>query len=52
MIDCQMTTAHLLSLGAREVPRARFTAALRQWAHDGPPPQRWAEDATRAFDWH
>ena len=19
---------------------------------DGPPPQRWAEDATRAFDWH
>ena len=52
MIDCQMTTAHLLSLGAREVPRARFTAALRQWAHDGPPPQRWAEDAMRAFDWH
>ena len=52
MIDCQMTTAHLLSLGAREVPRARFTAALRQWVHDGPPPQRWAEDAMRDFDWH
>ena len=42
LIDCQMTTAHLCSLGAREVPRARFTAALRQWAHDGPAPQRWA----------
>ena len=51
MIDCQMTTAHLLSLGAREVPRARFAAALRQWAHDGPSPQRWAEDAMRDFDW-
>ena len=52
MIDCQMTTAHLCSLGAREVPRARFTAALRQWAHDGPAPQRWAERTMQDFDWN
>ncbi len=52
MIDCQMTTTHLLSLGAREVARTRFTAALREWAHDGPPPQRWAADAMRDFDWN
>lgn len=52
MIDCQMTTAHLCSLGAREVPRARFTAALRQWAHDGPAPQRWAERIMQDFDWN
>jgi leucyl/phenylalanyl-tRNA---protein transferase len=43
MIDCQMTTPHLLSLGAREVPRAeylrRLAAAVKaphqagSWAH-------------------
>lgn len=51
MIDCQMTTAHLLSLGAHEIPRQRFTAALRQWVAGGPPPQRWAADAMQGFDW-
>ena len=52
MIDCQMTTAHLLSMGAREVTRARFTAALRQWATEGPAPQRWAADAMHDFEWN
>lgn len=28
LIDCQMNTPHLASLGAREIPRAEFTAAL------------------------
>jgi leucyl/phenylalanyl-tRNA--protein transferase len=51
MIDCQMTTAHLLSLGAREIPRRRFTAALRQWVAGGPPPQRWTADTMQGFDW-
>lgn len=32
MIDCQMTTAHLASLGAREIPRTEFVAALRRWS--------------------
>lgn len=30
MIDCQVTTAHLISLGAREVPRDRFLSALQK----------------------
>ncbi len=28
VIDCQVTTEHLLSLGAEEIPRARFVALL------------------------
>ena len=31
-IDCQQNTRHLASLGAREVPRAGFTAAVAQQA--------------------
>jgi leucyl/phenylalanyl-tRNA--protein transferase len=30
LIDCQITTAHLLSFGAREISRARFQAELKQ----------------------
>jgi leucyl/phenylalanyl-tRNA--protein transferase len=30
LIDCQVTTDHLLGLGAREVPRKQFLAELRQ----------------------
>ena len=30
MIDCQMTTPHLASLGAREVPRREFSARLAE----------------------
>jgi leucyl/phenylalanyl-tRNA--protein transferase len=30
LIDCQVTTAHLKSLGAREVPRAEFLRRLRE----------------------
>ena len=30
MIDCQMTTAHLASLGAREIPRAEFMRKLQE----------------------
>jgi leucyl/phenylalanyl-tRNA--protein transferase len=28
LIDCQVTSAHLLSLGAREIPRAEFLSRL------------------------
>ncbi len=45
VIDCQMTTAHLLSLGAREIPRRVFCAGLAKWTREGPPPGRWAPDA-------
>ena len=30
LIDCQMNTAHLASLGAREIPRDEFTSHLRR----------------------
>ncbi len=30
MMDCQMPTAHLLSLGAREISRKRYLAALEK----------------------
>ena len=33
MIDCQMKTRHLASLGAREIPRADFTRRLRELVH-------------------
>ena len=30
LIDCQVTTAHLLRFGAREVPRSSFLAMLKK----------------------
>ncbi|WP_334106588.1 leucyl/phenylalanyl-tRNA--protein transferase [Methylobacillus sp.] len=33
MIDCQMKTLHLLSLGAREIPRAEFSQRLLELVH-------------------
>jgi leucyl/phenylalanyl-tRNA--protein transferase len=33
MIDCQLPTGHLHSLGAREIGRAEFEAALARWAN-------------------
>ena len=33
MIDCQMNTRHLASLGAREIPRADFVVRLRELIH-------------------
>jgi len=29
MIDCQVTTQHLISMGAREIPRDRFLTLLQ-----------------------
>lgn len=33
MIDCQMNTPHLASLGAREIPRAEFIRRLQELIH-------------------
>ena len=30
MIDCQVTTTHLKSFGAKEIPRERFLAQLKE----------------------
>jgi leucyl/phenylalanyl-tRNA--protein transferase len=38
MIDCQMPSPHLASLGARLLPRATFEAELARLATMPPPP--------------
>ena len=46
IIDCQMETAHLASLGARPIPRSEFTTLLRRFATaDFDSPGRWRADA-------
>lgn len=47
VIDCQMTTAHLVSLGACEIPRSDFCRQIKQGADRGPPPGRWPEAAAK-----
>ena len=44
LIDCQQRTAHLASLGAREIPRARFARELEQLVNYPPEPAVWAFD--------
>ena len=41
LIDCQMKTAHLASLGAREIPRAAFVQQLSRLIEYPHPPGRW-----------
>ncbi len=36
LIDCQVASSHLASLGAREIPRAQFAALLRRHAARAP----------------
>jgi leucyl/phenylalanyl-tRNA--protein transferase len=45
IIDCQMETAHLASLGARTIPRREFVAALGRLATTGQLPAPWTADA-------
>jgi len=49
VIDCQMATAHLASLGAREIPRGRFVKDLQNWMRSGPAPGRWPADGASAI---
>lgn len=48
MIDCQMNTPHLASLGAREIPRSDFIARLRALTAVPPLGGRWPIDAASA----
>jgi leucyl/phenylalanyl-tRNA---protein transferase len=41
LIDCQMTTAHLLTLGAQEMPRAEFLKLVRESVVKKAPPSNW-----------
>jgi leucyl/phenylalanyl-tRNA--protein transferase len=45
LIDCQMETAHLASLGARMMPRAAFTARLSELVKLPHKPSPWHFDA-------
>lgn len=45
IIDCQMNTAHLASLGARAIPRAEFVALLDDLAVRPRAPGSWREEA-------
>jgi leucyl/phenylalanyl-tRNA--protein transferase len=47
LIDCQVASEHLASLGAREIARSEFAAMLRRFARRTPRGS-WARDVTRA----
>ncbi|MDD5250270.1 MAG: leucyl/phenylalanyl-tRNA--protein transferase [Rhodocyclaceae bacterium] len=47
IIDCQMETAHLASLGARPIPRAQFRALLDRLVAVDAAPGAWAAGAVR-----
>ncbi len=49
VIDCQMSTAHLASLGAREIRRREFVRGLETWTGEGEPPGSWREDDVNDF---
>jgi leucyl/phenylalanyl-tRNA--protein transferase len=42
VIDCQMNTPYLASLGAREIPRAQFAALLDRLTGEPGVPGRWS----------
>jgi leucyl/phenylalanyl-tRNA--protein transferase len=44
LIDCQMNTPHLASLGAHEIPRSEFIARLGELTRIASEPGRWATD--------
>jgi leucyl/phenylalanyl-tRNA--protein transferase len=44
LIDCQMSTSHLASLGARTIDRAEFLAVVRRYAMKPPVPAPWRLD--------
>ena len=47
VIDCQMKTAHLASLGAREIRRSELLRGLDTWTTTGPAPGKWPQDGAR-----
>jgi len=48
MIDCQMNTPHLATLGAREIPRAEFVRRLQELIHYPDIPSPWCFDEYEA----
>ena len=48
MIDCQMYTDHLASLGGREIPRERFVERLTALISSGTPRSVWSSAPTES----
>ena len=46
MIDCQMYTAHLASLGARAIPRDEFLLRLQELVDYAATPKKWDDSGT------
>ncbi len=46
LVDCQMATPHLASLGAREIPRSEFARRVAELVNYGDPPGSWRERET------
>lgn len=49
VIDCQMKTAHLASLGAREIRRCDLVRGLETWTTEGPGPGKWPQDDAKIY---
>jgi leucyl/phenylalanyl-tRNA--protein transferase len=50
IIDCQMPTAHLASLGAREIPRREFLAEVERAVCEPSIPTPWMLEALGKID--
>lgn len=51
MIDCQMKTAHLMSMGAREITRQQFREVLDQHVCTLQPVHQWPAESMADMDW-
>ena len=49
LIDCQMSTPHLASLGAREIPRPEFIAAVKHLTAANATPGLWSNNNIRTL---
>ncbi len=47
VIDCQMKTAHLASLGAREIRRRELAHSLETWTSEGQGPDKWPQGGAK-----
>jgi leucyl/phenylalanyl-tRNA--protein transferase len=49
LIDCQMSTSHLASLGAKDIPRHEFTRIIAPLVAEPPVPSPWTLDEDLVF---
>lgn len=52
VIDCQMATSHLASMGGATLPRADFARELATLTRDPGQPGRWSAEAVEDLDWN